>query len=107
MATDLTRENEMVISKKIDDWKREKLEKEFKCLFYKTREITELLLESEKNTTSLQKEAEEKKLACDLMKQKYRSIKELLKESKQIISSKEQAVEFKSNKVIFHPSLYP
>jgi hypothetical protein len=39
----LEKEQDIVIQNKVDDWKRDKLEREFKVLFFKSREIKYLM----------------------------------------------------------------
>lgn len=52
----LDNEEELIISNELEDLKREKLLKEFKNLFYKTKEIKSLLDEVSDNNIKLQSE---------------------------------------------------
>lgn len=53
-AVDLSKESDLVASDKIEEWKRDRLEKEYKCLFYKTQELSEILSSMKKDNSELE-----------------------------------------------------
>ena len=73
----LDREWESIVDSKIEDWKREKLEREFKCLFYKTREIKELLQDFSDFNEQLQQEARQKEENYKNFVRKHKDIKRI------------------------------
>lgn len=85
-AKDLSRESDVIASSKVEEWKRDRLEKEYKVLFFKTREISALLQEEERKTQENADKCEEALRQYQLMKNKYKETKGIIHENKQEIA---------------------